>query len=147
MTATNHALSGALIGVFLPLPVAIPVALMSHFVLDALPHFSVNHHRRNKSSLYKTVVYTDVILVLSLAASAVIFQEWIMLLCGTLAYLPDVMMVDYYFRHGHDMDIKAENRFMRFHLGIQHEYPWGIIPEIIVSAAMAPIFIAQLLKP
>lgn len=146
MTATNHALSGALIGAFLPLPVAIPVAIASHFVLDAVPHFSVNHHLRNKSSLYKTVVYTDTILALAVGAVAAIFQEWVMLLCGFLAYMPDIAVVDYYFRHGRDMDIKAENRFMRWHLGIQHEYPWGIFIEVPLTLIMLPIYISQLLK-
>ncbi|MBI2588929.1 hypothetical protein HYW35_01850 [Candidatus Saccharibacteria bacterium] len=146
MTATNHALSGALIGAFLALPVAIPVALVSHFVLDALPHYGINHNHHSIPSTYKTVVFSDTAIALALAVTAAIFHKWDMLIAGSVAYLPDVSVVSYYLRHGGDMDIKAENKFMKFHLGIQHEYPWGIIPELIVGATMFPIFIAQLLK-
>ena len=40
MTATNHALTGAAIGFIVGVPaIAIPLALISHFVLDAIPHF------------------------------------------------------------------------------------------------------------
>ena len=53
MTGTNHALSGAVIATFLPAPVAIPVAFMSHFVLDAIPHFSVDKEKKNSHRIYK----------------------------------------------------------------------------------------------
>jgi hypothetical protein len=40
MTATNHALTGAAIGLIAGQPlIALPAALASHFVCDALPHF------------------------------------------------------------------------------------------------------------
>lgn len=40
MIATNHALAGALIGLTVGNPlIAVPAALLSHFVMDALPHF------------------------------------------------------------------------------------------------------------
>lgn len=43
MTATNHALTGAIIGLTISNPVvAVAVAFLSHFVLDAIPHFGVN---------------------------------------------------------------------------------------------------------
>jgi hypothetical protein len=40
MTAINHAMTGALIGLVSGQPVvAIPVAFISHFICDALPHY------------------------------------------------------------------------------------------------------------
>ncbi|HEY4964433.1 MAG TPA: hypothetical protein VIH90_07120 [Candidatus Saccharimonadales bacterium] len=43
MIAINHALTGALIGFSVSNPVlAIFLALISHFVLDSIPHFSVD---------------------------------------------------------------------------------------------------------
>jgi hypothetical protein len=40
MTAINHALTGTLIGLVVGEPLlAVPAALVSHFVCDALPHF------------------------------------------------------------------------------------------------------------
>jgi len=48
MIGFNHAAVGGFIGKFLPLPIALPLALASHFVLYALPHYGVPHSRRNK---------------------------------------------------------------------------------------------------
>ena len=42
MTATNHALTGAIIGFTVVAPLAFLVAILSHFVLDAIPHFGAN---------------------------------------------------------------------------------------------------------
>lgn len=40
MTATNHALTGSLLGLIIGEPLlAIPAAFVSHFVCDALPHY------------------------------------------------------------------------------------------------------------
>lgn len=39
MFLTNHALTGALIGLELPVPAAVPAAFASHFFMDGLPHF------------------------------------------------------------------------------------------------------------
>ncbi len=41
MTAPNHAITGAIIGLIIANPViAIPIALASHFICDAIPHYS-----------------------------------------------------------------------------------------------------------
>jgi len=40
MTATNHALTGAAIGLLVGEPlIAVPAAIASHFICDALPHY------------------------------------------------------------------------------------------------------------
>ena len=42
MTATNHALTGATIATLVRQPyLAIPLAFLSHFFCDALPHFDI----------------------------------------------------------------------------------------------------------
>ena len=43
MIATNHALTGAAIAVVIKQPIlAIPLAFVSHFICDAIPHFGVD---------------------------------------------------------------------------------------------------------
>ncbi|CAN5337936.1 hypothetical protein BH09PAT4_BH09PAT4_07430 [soil metagenome] len=43
MIATNHAVTGAIIGLAVHNPlIALPVALLSHLVCDALPHFGLS---------------------------------------------------------------------------------------------------------
>lgn len=146
MTSTNHTLSGALIGAFLPLPVAVPVALVSHFLLDAIPHYAAKKEVRNTDSVYKTIIFSDTTIALFLGFIMIILGKWSMFIGAAAGYLPDVTIIYYYFKQGRNLDIKAENRFMRFHLGIQHEYPWGIIPELTLAVVMTPIFITQLLR-
>ena len=57
MTATNHALSGALIGLAVMQPIlALPLAFVSHFMLDAVPHFGFDEHGghlKNKKTFHK----------------------------------------------------------------------------------------------
>ncbi len=144
MTATNHALSGALIGALLPLPIAIPAAFLSHFVMDKIPHFGIEDEKRNKSRFYKSVVYSDIVLALSLAGAIIFFGKWEMLLIGFVAYSPDVTLVLYYLRHGHTFNIQPHNGFMKFHLAMQYERPWGIIPEVVVALTLLPLVLFQI---
>jgi hypothetical protein len=147
MTATNHALSGALIGAFLPLPIAIPVAFASHFVLDALPHYGIPQNKRNSSKAYKYIVFFDTFFALCVAASAIIFHKWNMEIVGWVAYSPDATWVLQYYRQGKSMRLETRNWFTRFHRSIQRlERPWGIYVDLSVAAIMLPIFIQQLIK-
>ncbi len=147
MLATNHALSGALIGAFLPLPLALPVAFASHFVLDALPHYGIPLDQRNKSSTYRAIVYTDIFVALSIAMIAIVFRKWNMEIVGWTAYSPDVIWVQHYYKQNRTLHIETKNKFMEFHRKIQlFERPWGILVEITTIAVLLPLFVVQLLK-
>ncbi len=147
MLATNHALSGGLIGALLPLPIAIPVAFASHFVLDALPHYGIPHKKRNHSSMYRWIVFSDTFIALSIALIAALLHKWRMEAMGWWAWSPDGLWVLYYFTHGRNLHITPKNRFMSFHLKIQrYERPWGIWFDLLAAAIMLPFFIDQLLK-
>lgn len=147
MLATNHALSGALIGAVLPLPIAIPVAFASHFVLDALPHYGILPEHRNTSTRYKLIVFSDTFIALSIAAVAAVLQKWNMEITGWVAYSPDALWVAWYFAHGRDLHLKPNNAFMRFHISIQrYEREWGIIPDMIFVAILLPLFIIAVLR-
>lgn len=146
MLATNHALSGGLIGALLPWPIALPVAFASHFVLDAIPHYGIPHSKRNNSRVYKLIVYSDTFVALSIALAAILLHKWHMEIAGWVAYSPDALWVLFYFRQGRSLNMKVNNRFMKFHRDIQHEYAWGIIPDLTAAAIMMPFFIIQLLK-
>lgn len=147
MTATNHALSGALIGAFLPLPIAIPVAFCSHFVLDMLPHYGIPYKKRNMSFSYHFTVFTDTFVALSIAAIAIVFRKWNMEIAGWVAYSPDATWVFHYFKHERNFELKPMNKFMHFHKALQkYETPWGIRVDLLATFIMLPIFIYQLLK-
>jgi hypothetical protein len=147
MTATNHALSGAIIGAILPLPIAIPVAFGSHFVLDMLPHYGIPHNQRNKNPIFKLIVFSDTIIALTIAATAVAFRRWDMEIVGWVAYSPDATWVLHYYKQGKNLYIKPKNWFMRFHKSIQRfERPWGIWVDIAASMIMFPIYFQLLSK-
>lgn len=140
-------MSGALIGALLPWPMALPVAFASHFVLDALPHYGIDHKRRDHSRVYKLIVYSDTFVALSMAAVAAILGKWHMEIAGWVAYSPDVLWVLHYFQKGRSFHLHPRHWFMLFHRNIQWcERPWGIIPDMAAAVVMLPFFISEMLK-
>ena len=147
MLATNHALSGALIASVLPLPMALPFAFASHFVLDALPHYGIAKKLRNKSHLYRLLVKCDIEIALTGALGIAVIHKWHMEAGAWIAWSPDLLWVIYYFTHNKTLQMHPNNKFMKFHLDIQkYERPWGIIIEVIFFATLLPIYLHQLLK-
>lgn len=147
MTGTNHLLSGALIATFLPLPIAVPLAVGSHFLLDALPHYGIEPKTRNESRSFRTIIFADTTFSLILIALAIYFQYWAILICGIAAFSPDLVWIFYYFSKDRNMDMfevaNKDNRFLKWHLGIQkHESAKGIYFELF----LAVVFIAVLLR-
>lgn len=147
MLATNHALTGAVIGAYLPLPIAVPAAFASHFVLDAIPHYGIKHGKRNHSRTYKLIVFCDTFVALSIAFTAALLHKWHMEITGWVAWSPDLLWVIYYFAHGRDLHLKPKNWFMRFHMDIQwSETPKGILVELVLLAILLPVYISQVLR-
>ena len=145
MTATNHALTGAIIGAILPLPIAVPVAFISHFILDALPHYGIPLKQRNSSSSYKNIVKLDIVIALTVGVLAIIYGKWDMELAGWVAYSPDISWVVNYFKQSKSLNIKTSNWFMRFHRKIQWcEFSKGIYIEIALFLVLFPVFFALL---
>lgn len=146
MLATNHAVSGAILGALLPLEIALPLAFASHFVLDSIPHYGIKQAERNISLTYKLIVFSDTFVALSMALMLTILHKWSMEAAGWVAWSPDFLWVWYYLAHGRSLRIKPKNTFMRFHQNIQLERPWGIVTDLGSAAVMIPIFISQALK-
>src|SRR6476469_9807431 len=93
MTATNHVLTGALIGLTVHSnPVlAIILALISHFVLDALPHYGDENHIRKK---FIVVLSYDLLLASMILISLVVMRPmyWqLTIACAIAAACPDLM--------------------------------------------------------
>jgi hypothetical protein len=147
MLATNHAFSGSIIGALLPLPIAVPVAFASHFVLDALPHYGIDHTKRNKHRVYQLIVFSDTFIALAYAVAAAFLHKWSMEITGWIAWSPDLVWVIYFFATGRNLHIKPKNSFMRFHMNIQrYERPWGIIIDLLFAAILIPTGLYFLLQ-
>lgn len=94
MTATNHALTGAVIGFTISNPaIALPLALISHVITDAIPHFA-DDRAELSSRKFRTLLYADMsVCVLLVLALAVLHpMGWLLAsLCAFIATSPDVL--------------------------------------------------------
>jgi hypothetical protein len=143
MTASNHVLTGAAIAVVVRQPLlAIPLAFLSHFVLDTIPHFGEEEiEGHNKSGLFWSILTVDVILLLTWFAFVPhLLHEHISPLiivgCMIAAYAPDLVWLYRFSYERIKHEILPHSRMTRFHKDIQHEYTWGIIVEVVWGTAV-----------
>ena len=155
MTATNHALTGALIGLVSGTAwIAIPASLVSHFVCDAIPHFDVpgvTKEKRIGSKLFLRIqIIFGGIMCLVIVGGLAVFHplHWLLAsVCAFVAASPDLLAIPRFLtirRGGKD----PVNRwwFWRFHHRIQwFEKPIGGLVEIAWFAGAAVLF-AQFLR-
>lgn len=130
MIGFNHAITGALIGKFVPLPLAIPLAFASHFILDALPHYGIDSRKRDKSKFWRIFCVVDFFAAWSLAAICIAIDRYDMLLCGLIAASPDFVWVTRLLKHGSFNMVGNNHWFNKLHARIQFERPWGIYLEV-----------------
>lgn len=135
MTATNHVLTGAVIALSVQNPVmALPLAIMSHFALDGLPHFDlkINDHRAGR---FQMLLYSDMfiasVVLLSIAATRP--AVWpLMIICGVLAASPDLMWFPNYSRGLKGQKPKDHGWAARFHSKVQWlTGPFGAVIELL----------------
>lgn len=138
MRLINHALTGAAIGLAMSSPVvALPAALVSHFVCDALPHFGSKQENDTalRSKFFAPLLGLDIVLCILLAlffAAAQPQHWWLAIACAFIATTPDLSWLPGYIRtlRGGRYS-QRPNRFMRFAAGIQwFEKPIGAAVEI-----------------
>lgn len=150
MTATNHALTGAIIGLVIGNPIALPLAFLSHYVLDALPHFGWpgEEGKRLKSNTFRNYLIAEacicflIVLILFIAHPA---NWYLAAVCAFLAALPDWFSFNRY-RHIKNGEQHAPNLYERFASKIQwFEKPIGGIVEL-AWASSAIIILANLLQ-
>lgn len=94
MVATNHALTGAAIGLISGRPaIALPLALLSHFICDALPHYgSANPNLTIKSRRFRNYLIIDASLCFLLVVALAYYQpvHWqLAAVCAFVAAAPD----------------------------------------------------------
>lgn len=135
MTATNHALTGALIGLIVHQPlVAIVLAVLSHFLLDALPHFT-DEKLRIGSGRFTSYLFADAALcgLLVVILAIVKPQFWQLgALCAFLAASPDFMWAPAFWRSLHGAEFVLPTHFLaRIHAKVQwFAKPIGAIVEV-----------------
>lgn len=152
MTAPNHALTGALIGLSIGNPLlALPLAFVSHFVCDTIPHYDQAESAAvgridSKRFIFEQLVTGAILcflLVVLLAATRP--QHWLLAaVCAFLATSPDLFWIPRFLhvkRTGKDVPLR--NWFLRFHNGIQ----WLTGPKLIwLEAVWFAVFGALVLQ-
>lgn len=144
MTGSNHLVAGALIAATVTQPmVAIPLAFMSHFFMDAMPHYGDTNERSWLSRNFKYILALDAVIGLSFLIAVMVLQplNWgLIVACAIIAVLPDALWVPYFLA-----DIKHEykqpTKVARFLKWIQWgERPWGIYLELILLIYLLAVF-------
>jgi hypothetical protein len=124
---------------------AIPMALASHFVMDALPHYGDNTGRSWFSRHFNVILGIDALICALFLIGLLIVQpaNWLLLvICAVVAVSPDFLWLPYYLA-----DLKGQMRhespLARLFKWIQWgERPWGIYIEVVWLIASLGIFIS-----
>jgi len=123
-----HILIGMIIGVKFKSPwLVIPIAILSHFILDAIPHWDGNFDKK-KFKKTKSVVINDIDMIVKFldiigSISVIIFfymqaDKGMMVLGAVMAILPDLSKVGYLTKL---KDTKGYMHYIMFHNNIQGE--------------------------
>lgn len=142
MTATNHVLAGAVIAAAVHQPaIALPLAFLSHFLLDALPHYGDREDPARALARLKWVLPVDSAVALAVLLSLVLLGplHWqIVVLGGVLGASPDLLQIPRYIRYLRTGNSAPDKDWLsRFHHIIQWgERSWGIFAEIIYAGIL-----------
>src|SRR5689334_16761736 len=128
MTGLNHALTGAAIGLAIHQPLlVVPLAIASHFVLDAIPHFDHEIYRHGSKYFMHIMALDGVLSIGSIIALMIFFPAfaWLIAIGALCATLPDFLWPIYY------ANGRKKHWYFTFHTLIQwFERPPGLLVEI-----------------
>ena len=137
MTGLNHAATGALVAAAIDKPlIALPAALLSHFVADVVPHWNYKPpggiNGRLKVMSLDLIFSLILLVVLALTVNA---TPWVVLAGGLLAISPDIMWLEFFLTGRPSIKGNPKriiNRVRQFHAWIQwSETDWGIYVEAV----------------
>ncbi len=149
MTATNHVITGMVVGAAVVNPiVAIPLALMAHFVLDALPHYGLGKHTDTKF-LYVLSSDMGAAMALLIVVAALQPANWLLIIASGIACAsPDLMWLPRWISELSGKKNKPMGPIRRFHAKIQwaeHESWRNATSELVWFSAMF-IVLSQILR-
>lgn len=150
MIATNHALTGAIIGLTVTQPVpAMVLALSSHYVLDALPHYKADLPEEEllKARWFRNYLVVEALVCVGLVVLLFAARPtywFVPALCAFLAAAPDLFSINKYLKTRRGKPWKA-GWYTRFAGGIQwFQRPIGAVVEVAWFAA-AVFLLAKIL--
>src|SRR5450759_3362614 len=138
MTATGHAIIGTVIAAKIGNPaLAIPIALGSHFVADAFPHWDTGYHRGHKRK-ERFFIQSAIDVLIGFVASYALIQ--IFFPQTNLAYaffmiivaqLPDWLTAPYLFFGLNFPPFSTVYKIQKY-CDNRLDMPWGVINQIII---------------
>jgi hypothetical protein len=142
MTATGHALIGTVIAAKIGNPaLAIPIALGSHFLADALPHWDTGTNREKKSKTRFVVESTiDLLLgfILSWVLIVLLFPSTNLLYAFIIiivSQLPDWLTAPYLFLDWKFPPFTWIYEFQK-KFDTEKQLPWGFINQVVVIVGL-----------
>lgn len=142
-----HVLAGAVIARYFPdiLPIII-LSLVSHFILDIIPHRDNLFKRKVSRNSYKIKITKKAVFfelldaLISLFLIVIIclqFQSMLMLLGIFISLLPDLIKLNHFLFKKNKIFIK----YLYFHSAIQKEVSWklGILIQLITTLLLLKI--------
>lgn len=147
MTAINHAMTGAIIGLTVQNPaLAVVGALLSHFALDVTPHFGWPEPKDKtlKSNVFRNYLIAEAVLCFTLVCVlfAVHPAAWVLAsACAFFAASPDLLSINQYVRRRAGREWKP-GWYSRFAGGIQwFERPIGAVVEVAWATSAIAVLV------
>lgn len=140
-------MAGAIAAKFLPLPLAIVVAFISHFILDALPHYGpikiYNGGLKNKKNhVTFFVLGIDFIVCLCLFFWSLTSGHYSWIIAGIVAITPDFAWIYKQLFNNKLTDILINNKLTKFHSKIQKsQTPPGGLVELATAAILFTVLV------
>lgn len=135
MLSTPHILVGAAIVKAIPNPyISLPLAFLSHFLFDFIPHWDFKIALKPKPLLSAFADYT-IGLTLLYVISADQLNQPLLILGGILATVPDFMMGSVRVLHWQIFNLPPLNHLNNFHMDIQNRVNvfWGSIFSVLTA--------------
>lgn len=153
MTATNHTLTGAVLGLaagsVLPWWAVLPLAVLTHYAMDALPHFGQRNNEAAALNRLKWLLPLDAAVALAVLLALFFARPpyWLLAVAaGVLCASPDLLRVGRFTRFLHRGEIVRANDWQaRFHRYIQWgEWLWGAWVELAWFMALGYVLLTKL---
>lgn len=144
MTATNHAITAANMALITQQWWIVPLALLSHFLLDMLPHYG-DPGVEKKGARFKVVLIIDAVLFFGLVwlmFSTNTSHKWLIFAAMMAAVIPDTVWAYRMYREKIEGALPKRNKVTHFHASIQWgERDWGWVVEACWLSVMVAIML------
>lgn len=150
MTATNHALTGALIGLIVHQPLAaVPIAFASHYTLDAFPH--ADGFFKISSKTFRFYLVIDALLCALIVLLLILTRPpywWLGAICAFVAASPDFMWVKDFTASQKGLKLPVHKYWwVKLHAKIQwFAKPVGAVVEVVWAVCAIGVLVILVKK-